>query len=210
MKSYVIHLIRHGICEGNLEGRYVGRTESPLCTEGIKELINLKSKHKYPTAIDYYASPSTRCVDSLKVLYPEVKDPTVILEMAELDFGDFENRTAGELSNNPIFTKWIAGEEGVSPPNGESYGVFMQRVCSGFEMLVKNMMFTGKNSAVLVTHAGVIMTILAAYGLPEAPMIDWQTNPGEGYSIRIDPSLWSRGNVFEVFQRLPMIDEEES
>ena len=27
MKSYTIHLIRHGICEGNLEGRYVGRTQ---------------------------------------------------------------------------------------------------------------------------------------------------------------------------------------
>ena len=30
MKSYVIHLIRNMPCQGNLEGRYIGRTDSPL------------------------------------------------------------------------------------------------------------------------------------------------------------------------------------
>lgn len=63
----------------------------------------------------------------------------------------------------------------------------MQRVCAGFEMLVKNMMMTGDESAVLVTHGGVIMTILAAYGLPRAKMTDWMCENGHGYSMRIDP-----------------------
>ena len=44
MKSYTIHLIRHGICEGNLEGRYIGRTQSPLAQEGIQALLELKRK----------------------------------------------------------------------------------------------------------------------------------------------------------------------
>ena len=36
MKSYTIHLIRHGIAEGNLLGQYIGRTDSPLADEGRK------------------------------------------------------------------------------------------------------------------------------------------------------------------------------
>ena len=30
MKNYTIYLIRHGITEGNLEGKYIGLTDLPL------------------------------------------------------------------------------------------------------------------------------------------------------------------------------------
>ena len=108
MKSYTIHLIRHGVCEGNLEGRYVGRTQSPLAREGIQALLELKRKGTYPEAVKYYASPCVRCVDTLKVLYPTA-DPEVILELAECDFGDWENKKAEELQNDPRFTAWMNG-----------------------------------------------------------------------------------------------------
>ncbi|MFR5605190.1 MAG: histidine phosphatase family protein, partial [Acutalibacteraceae bacterium] len=139
MKSYTIHLIRHGICEGNLEGRYVGRTQSPLAREGMQALLELKRTGVYPEAVKYYASPCVRCVDTLKVLYPTA-DPEVILELAECDFGDWENKKAEELQNDPRFTAWMNGGQHEAPPNGESSIVFMQRVCAGFEMLVRNMM----------------------------------------------------------------------
>lgn len=206
MKSYTIHLIRHGICEGNLEGRYIGRTQSPLAQEGIQALLELKRKGIYPEAKKYYASPCVRCVDTLKVLYPTA-DPEVILELAECDFGDWENKKAEELKNDPKFVAWMNGGQHEAPPNGESSIVFMQRVCAGFEMLVKNMMMTGDESAVLVTHGGVIMTILTAYGLPRAKMTDWMCENGHGYSMRIDPMLWGHGMAAEVYQMLPIIEQ---
>ena len=46
MKSYTIHLIRHGITEGNLLGQYIGRTDSPLAAEGIRALQDLKEKYE--------------------------------------------------------------------------------------------------------------------------------------------------------------------
>ena len=85
MRSYVIHLLRNMPCEGNLEGRYIGRTESPLAASSLRDLVSLKQKYRYPEAAAFYASPSTRCVDTLKILYPQA-DPEVILEMAECDF----------------------------------------------------------------------------------------------------------------------------
>ena len=208
MKSYIIHLIRHGACEGNLEGRYIGRTESPLAIEGIKEIVALKQKFTYPKVDSYYASPSTRCVDTLRLIYGDA-EPEVILEMAECDFGQWENKTAEELQGDPRFLQWMNDGQKAAPPEGESSMVFMQRVCSGFETLVQNMMFTGTTSAALVTHGGVIMTILAAYGLPRAKMLDWICGSGCGYSIRITPALWSRSMVCEVFETLPLGEEKE-
>ena len=37
MKSYLIHLIRHGASAGNCRGRYIGRTDSPLAMESVQE-----------------------------------------------------------------------------------------------------------------------------------------------------------------------------
>jgi alpha-ribazole phosphatase len=208
MKTYVIHLIRNGACEGNLEGRYIGRTESPLAMEAIKDLIQKKQDHPYPQAQAFYASPSTRCVDTLKILYPEA-DPEVILELAECDFGDWENKRAKDLENDPAFQKWVENGSQAAPPNGESGDVFFRRVCMGFEMLVQNLMLSGTTTSVLVTHGGVIMAILAAYGLPKANFYDWMCEGGCGYSIRIHPGLWTRGRTVEVFDTLPQSVGEE-
>lgn len=64
MKSYTIHLIRHGVCEGNLEGRYIGRTQSPLAQEGIQALLELKRKGIYPEAKS--TTPARACAVSIR------------------------------------------------------------------------------------------------------------------------------------------------
>ena len=209
MKSYVIHLIRNMPCEGNLEGRYIGRTESPLALESIAKLAQRKRELEYPQAQAFFASPSTRCVDTLKILYPQA-DPEVVLELAECDFGEFEGKPAKELEGDPRFAQWMAGGAQAAPPGGESGPVFLQRVCQGFELLVKNLMTLGQTSAVLVTSAGVMTSLLAAYGLPQAPAHQWMCQPGEGYSVRITPGLWMRSGVMEVFAQIPGGEDRQS
>ena len=209
MKSYVIHLIRNMPCEGNLEGRYIGRTESPLALESIAKLAQRKRELEYPQAQAFFASPSTRCVDTLKILYPQA-DPEVVLELAECDFGEFEGKTAKELEGDPRFAQWMAGGAQAAPPGGESGPVFLQRVCQGFELLVKNLMTLDQTSAVLVTSAGVLTSLRAAYGRPQAPAHQWMCQPGEGYSVRITPGLWMRSGVMEVFARIPGGEDRQS
>ena len=208
MRSYVLHLIRNMPCEGNLEGRYIGRTESPLALSSLRDLARLKEEYRYPRAAAFYASPSTRCVDTLKVLYPQA-DPEVVLELAECDFGDWENKTAKDLEKDPRFLQWMEQGGQAAPPNGESGLVFLQRVCRGFEALVQNLMAKGQFEAVLCTHGGVITGLLSAYGLPRAQPYEWMTQPGCGYSVRITSSLWMRSMVMEVFQTLPLGEEGE-
>ena len=54
MKSYTIHLIRHGISQGNLLGQYIGVTDSPLSKEGTEQLKQLAEQNSYPYAQAYY------------------------------------------------------------------------------------------------------------------------------------------------------------
>ena len=53
MKSYTIHLIRHGISQGNLLGQYIGVTDSPLSKEGKEQLKQLAEQNSYPYAQAY-------------------------------------------------------------------------------------------------------------------------------------------------------------
>ena len=38
MKSYYIQLIRNGLTEGNVSGKYVGHIDEPLSREGIAQI----------------------------------------------------------------------------------------------------------------------------------------------------------------------------
>ena len=205
MKSYVIHILRAMPSQGALEGRYVGRAQSPLPMGAVAELAGIKREYEYPKGELYCASPAVSCVDTLKILYPQAQ-PEVVLDLAECDFGDWENRTAEELRDEPGFREWLMGEG--APPNGESGQVFFQRVCGGFQLLVRNMMARGVTSAVLVTHAGVITSILSAFGLPKAEPGDWLCDGGFGYSVRITPGLCMREPVMEVFGRVPKPEDK--
>ena len=43
MKTFKLHLIRHGMTAGNLQGLYIGSgTDLPLCDEGRAQLADLK------------------------------------------------------------------------------------------------------------------------------------------------------------------------
>ena len=45
MKTFKLHLIRHGMTAGNLQGLYIGSgTDIPLCEEGRAQLKELKER----------------------------------------------------------------------------------------------------------------------------------------------------------------------
>ena len=137
MKSYTIHLIRHGITEGNLLGQYIGSTDSPLAPKGIEQLEQLRKKYQYPQAAVYYSSPLSRCTQTLRILYPDA-NAILVPDLRECDFGDWEGKTAAELEKeDPTFLEWMKTGAQAQPKNGENGGVFMQRVCAAFEKIVE-------------------------------------------------------------------------
>ncbi len=208
MKSYVIHFIRHGSIDETLSGKYIGTTDVPLSDKGKTALRKLDYDYSYPGAQALFTSPLKRCTQTAQLLYPDLK-PLVIANLSECNFGEWEGKTADELKNDEDFQKWLAGDNGVKPPRGESNADFVRRICLMFESIVEGLMKTGVTESVIITHGGVIMTLLAVYGLPQAKPFEWTMDNGFGYSVRVTPMLWQRGKVCEVFQKVPLLREEQ-
>ena len=119
MKTYQIHLIRHAVTKGNLEGRYIGHTNDELSDDGRAQLAQMKEELIYPPVQALFTSPLKRCTQTAEIIYPDNK-PIIIDGFIEYNFGEFENKTAEQLEKYEEFPRWLAGEKGVCPPYGES------------------------------------------------------------------------------------------
>lgn len=207
MKSYTIYLIRHGEIDPALQGKYIGQTDAPLSAAGREALETLRETMVYPPVAAVFTSPLQRCTATAAALYPG-QTAIEIDGLKECSFGEFEGKSAEELKNSPVFPRWLAGEPGVAPPFGESSAAFGRRVCETFEKIAEGLMKTGTAETAIVTHGGVMMALLAAYGLPELPMTEWRASPGCGFMLKLHPSLWMRGKKLEVFSLFPLEKEE--
>ncbi len=202
MKTYTIHLIRHALTKGNMEGRYIGQTDETLCTEGIEQLKKMKKDYDYPHCDVVFTSSLRRCTQTAKILYPD-KTPIEMSGFEECDFGEFEGHTAAELAPYKEFSEWLSGGADAKPLNGESNAEFSERVCGAFIKVVDGLIKTGTQTASIITHGGVIMAIMAAFGVPELPMTEWLCPSGCGYTVRITPALWDKAGKFEVVSDVP-------
>lgn len=203
MKTYTIYLFRHGLTKGNLNAQYIGHTDLPLTTDSISSLKAIKAHKHYPDVDAVFSSPLKRCTDSAKIMFPK-NNILIIDDFIEYNFGEFEGLTAEELKDNNDFKNWLHGDIYAAAPFGESNAQFSHRICAAFEKVIDGCVKTGTNHFAIVGHAGVLMTILACYGLPEAPMAHWQMDAGYGYKLRLTPSLWMQARKIEVIDTSPV------
>lgn len=151
-----IYLIRHGKTAGNLEKRYIGVTDEPLCDEGISEL----QKRRYPDCELVISSPMKRCIETARLIYPN-KKIVIYDELAECDFGDFEGKNYIELSENSDYQKWIDSGGAFPFPNGESLDDFKLRCIRGFDEMICR--YSERESISFVIHGGAVMAITERY-----------------------------------------------
>ena len=210
MKTLRLHLLRHGLTQGNVDGLYIGHTDLPLSEAGIAQLKAMKRDYRYPDCGVVFSSPLQRCTETAKLLFPDAK--LIDLDaLIEYDFGEFEGRTAEELhKKQPLFDRWLAGEPDVTPPFGESNAEFAKRVCDVFSHIVDGLFKTNTDDACVMTHGGVLMTIMANFALPEAKPTDWLAPSGCGYTLRLDPLLWMAGQKAEAIEEIPLSPQEQA
>lgn len=169
-----IVFIRHGLTAGNLEKRYIGRTDEPLCSEGIAQL----KKQTYPPCEVLICSPMKRCIQTAELIYPE-HDIELCDDLRECDFGDFEGKNYKELSDNPDYQRWVDSGGGMQFPDGESPADFRQRCAAAFEMIVRK--YPASGSIAFVVHGGTIMSVLEKYAVPYGDYYSWHCENGHGY-----------------------------
>ena len=198
MKTYKIHLIRHGLTDANADGRYIGnRTDLPLSPEGKRELEDLRHTLDYPDIGALYTSPMLRARQSAEVLYPGF-EPKVIEELTEYDFGEFEGKTAAELENCTEYLEWTSGKR-ADCPGGETSENFVKRIVLGINSVVCDMMKNGVTSSAVIMHGGAVMMLLAACAVPRKRSVEWTSEPGRGYYVMVTPSLYHSSGIIEVY-----------
>lgn len=142
----LLHLIRHprplidaGLCYGRLD---VAAENDPQLTASLRAAL--------PPGLPVWTSPLRRCRELAETLHPA---PLVDERLAELDFGAWEGQTWDAIPRHEL-DAWAADVAGYAPPGGESPRALQARALAFVASLAVD-------EAVVVTHAGVIRTLLA-------------------------------------------------
>lgn len=209
MRTYKIHLVRHALTAENTEGKYIGQTDVEASKEGLAQIKDLMQQGEgYPAADVVISSPLKRCLQTAKLIYPN-KEPVIMEDLREYDFGDFEGHTADELSDLDTFKTWLSGAEPDTPvPFGESQTEFNNRICSCFVRIIEGIIKSGTDNTVVITHGGIITSLMANFAIPEASAHEWLTPNGCGYTLRVDPTVWRMGHRLEAFAECPPIEQQ--
>lgn len=180
-----VFLLRHGQTMGNLERRYTGSSDEPLCPQGREMLAGIRP----PEAEYVYVSPMLRCRETAELLYPGMEQ-LLVPGFRETSFGAFEGRTYEELKDAPAYRAWLDSAGAAAPPGGESKAAVRRRVTEAFLALAAH--HGPEDRAALIVHGGTIMTLLEAFEASHR-FYDWQAPNGGGWQCR-----WRDGALADV------------
>lgn len=154
--------IRHGATAGNLEKRYIGRTDEVLCDLGISQIQKLKEQNFQIDKL--YVSPMLRTKQTADILFPRIPQ-TEVPDFRETDFGIFEGKTYAELSDCSEYQTWVDSNCLGPIPGGESVSAFKSRCCEAFcEVMAA---IPENTTTAFVVHGGTTMAILEAFAKPK-------------------------------------------
>ncbi|HYH44817.1 MAG TPA: bifunctional RNase H/acid phosphatase [Thermoanaerobaculia bacterium] len=155
-------LVRHGETALTAQGRYSGRGDVPLSEQGEAQAMAAAGRvagiSRDVAAV--VSSPLQRCVRTAEFIAAELGNVkvTVLPELIECDFGDWEGLTFAEARERwpAELDRWL-DSTAVAPPNGESFQAVAKRVRGALETL-RSAYPSG--TVVVVSHVSPIKLIL--------------------------------------------------
>lgn len=204
MKTFKLHLIRHGLTQGNIDGVYVGGgLDMPLCAQGEEDLRTMTKRYTYPQVGTVFSSPMLRALQTAEILFPYVQNKLVLEDLRENVFGEFEGKKVADLMEDERFTQWLDPKSGFVPKGGESGQQFSQRTIRAVLNMIKHMMDNNIPEAACVTHGGVIMSILGQMALPRKKPAEWLADNGAGFTVQTSAALLMRDGLVEAVAIVP-------
>lgn len=171
-------LIRHATTMGNIEKRFIGRTDIPISDEGI---CLAKSVH-LPDVSHVYVSPLLRCRQSADIYWPDI-EKTTVPDLTEMNFGIFEGKNHRELQGNPDYEKWLSNP--LDSDLVESSSAVARRMKSALNRICCDMNTNGFSKAAIVSHGGALACMLSALGKPQRDFYDWLLPNCGGYTAKV-------------------------
>ncbi|MFO1052629.1 MAG: histidine phosphatase family protein [Planctomycetota bacterium] len=174
-------LVRHGETVGGSSERYFGSTDIALSALGREQVERLAPRLGSCAFAALVHSPLSRAVDSARILCERLAAPPGIVEveddLREVDFGDLEGLTRGEIEARfpGFFDDWRAGRTH-GYPGGESSAGFRARVAAGIDRALAR---HPAGDVCVVAHRGVIKSVLVhLLGLSWAQVRPWSLDLG--------------------------------
>ena len=167
-------LLRHAEPSAHSRGRCYGKLDLPLSNTGrtqATQIGQLLATLSHTPITTVFSSPKARAKETAALVLEQFAPREHPLELhfdqrfSEIDFGDFEGLLYSEAQalHPEVFTQWMETPTEVCFPNGESHRDMRVRIhdaCRALDALPSGQVI------LLVTHAGVIRTILSqALGL---------------------------------------------
>lgn len=155
MKTKVF-LVRHGETEWNKLGKFQGCQDIDLSDEGIVQAQYLSKK--FSDNFDYiYTSPLKRALQTAKVIAnsKEIK-PTIINELREINFGEWEGLTLKEILDNfpKEFNNWRNDKVEAPMCGGD---LSLKNACKRAKTAITEIVAKHRGKKILiVAHGGII------------------------------------------------------
>lgn len=178
--------IRHGATQWNKERRYLGHTDIGLLHESLTELLPLKQALEGSRFRKIFCSDLKRCRETLDWVYTTSTEQVVFdNRLREMDFGEWEGQTYDQLKHLPMYRNWLDNPQTVTPPGGESWEHFQERIADFLNSLSYLVEKDNEDKRVLiVTHGGVIRQI-AAMTIPGSSFWDFTAEPGSLLTLKL-------------------------
>ena len=169
--------MRHAETSGNLRHAYIGRTDEPLCAEGR---ASARRAGVLPSITRVVVSPLLRARQTASICFPNAEQ-IVAPGLREMDFGDFEGRSALEMEDDPDYRLWLEGLCEPTCPNGESRALFCRRTAAAFEQILAQERARNEQRLVIVAHGGTIMALMSRFAIPHRGYFDWHVGSCGGF-----------------------------
>ncbi|OAB46117.1 histidine phosphatase family protein [Paenibacillus glacialis] len=180
--------VRHGRTQWNKDKRYLGHTDIGILPESLTELLSVKEELEGRKFHQVFCSDLKRCRETLEWAYPTPPDKVVFDQrLREMDFGDWEGQTYDQLKDSSIYREWLDNPQSVTPPRGESWGHFQERLNHFMDNLAGFIKENNDNvvsSVLIVTHGGVIRQ-LASMMIPGTKFWDYTADLGSLLSLKL-------------------------
>ncbi|MBQ8082746.1 MAG: histidine phosphatase family protein [Clostridia bacterium] len=187
-------LVRHGKTEYNERRQYCGALDPDLSDLGRQELERSDTKaflaEHAPDMV--FCSPMQRTLQTAAILLDGKDVPLVAVpELREIDFGVFEGRSFEDMKDDPEYTAWLDTNCEGPIPGGDFPDVFRDDVAVCFESLLETCRTERVERALIVSHGGVLGTILERFAEPEKHWYEYNF-PCGGFAV------WKDGQIITL------------
>ena len=155
----MLYLLRHGEIAGSEKKRYIGQTDVPLSSKGLRQATWWKRELSHIKFEKVYSSNLIRALDTARIVsgLPDLDIQTMAL-LREINLGDWDGKGMENIKTRFPDAWQERGRhiDTFQTPGGESFQDLHERVIPVFEKIVLEAL----GDVLVVAHAGVNRIIL--------------------------------------------------